>query len=99
MDKVEQVLSVAKRRGREAARTAIQLQCLLWLRDNQAVEFLPGASIGHWIMMHGSENVQAYIKDMQRPQTWVDTPIFWVVSAIYQVQFIVFLASGEGPKY
>ena len=58
-------------------------------------QIAPGVSFEQWVTMEGFESMAAYIAHMQRPGTWVDTPMLTAASGLFGMQIIVFVGRGD----
>jgi hypothetical protein len=89
------VLDVLRRKGRDAALHVMRIMLLIWVRDNKDVEIVPCVKLTQLIEMETAGRTSAYIEMMSHPRVWIDTPMLLAMSAVFNVQLVVFLGLQE----
>ena len=57
---------------------------------------VPGVTIADWVTMEGGHaDMAAYVAHMHQSGVWVDTPMLYAASAVYGMQIICFVGSGD----
>lgn len=89
------VMQVLVRQGRERAWQVIRLMLVLWICRNRNVEMLPSLTLANLIAMETSRGFDEYVATMKQPREWVDTPMLLAMTAVFEVQLVVFVGPGE----
>ena len=55
------IVQLFESRGRPAALQGLRLMLLIWIRDNVAMEIVPGTTLRAWILMEGFASLKDYI--------------------------------------
>ena len=55
------IVQLFESRGRPAALQGLRLMLLIWIRDNVAMEIVPGTTLRDWILMEGFASLKDYI--------------------------------------
>jgi len=93
--RARQIARHFQQHGREGALQALRYMLLIWLRDHAHVEIVPGTTIEAWVCMGEYASLEAYIAAMRQPRTWIDTPMLVAASAVFDMQFVIFVGRGE----
>ena len=91
----QKVLADLGRHGLQHACRLLRLKLCLWLKQHKALELVPEVTVEEWVAMDGHNNIDEYILYMKEDHVWIDTPMLYAASALFQLQFMIFLAAGE----
>ena len=94
-DFAKKLLATLARTGLQQACRLLRLKLCLWLKQHSALEILPEVTVEEWVTMEGYENIADYVQQMQVDHIWIDTPMLYAASAVFGLQFMMFLASGS----
>lgn len=89
------VLDVLRRRGRDTALHVMRLLLLVWVRNNIDLEIIPSVTLAQLIEMETGGGPLAYFEMMRCRGAWIDTPMLVAMTAVFNVQVVVFLGLAE----
>lgn len=92
----QEALRILETKGRDAALEMIRKTLGAWLWAHPQMQVAPSVTIADIVKMEGIYvTLSDYVRAMQSPRVWVDTPMLWAASAVFEMQFITLVGQGE----
>jgi len=92
----QEALQILKTKGRDQALAFIRKSLVSWIWAHPQVQILPSTTITDIVIMEGvHRTLSDYCGTMGKPFEWIDTPMLWAASAVFECQLVMFMGSGE----
>jgi len=91
-----QVLDTLRLKGRKPALNLLRKLLVQWVKSHSSTSVLPDLTLRALCCMDSHyTSFDKYLEAMGKPCVWIDTPMLYAASAVFEMQIIVFVGSGE----